>query len=107
MGKNCRAEPGIRVEEVSVQKEILVAHAPIRIRSGGEYRQFLHLIVCNRYNTVVPRSRDLDDFWHEHILDTTWYAEDCNTILGSFIHHNPHLFEGSLYTPRRFPRRAR
>jgi hypothetical protein len=62
-----------------------------------QYRQFLYLIVCNPGKTVVPWSRDLDDFWHEHILDTTKYAQDCNFILGSFIHHNPHLPEGSLH----------
>ncbi len=49
-----------------------------------EYRQFLYLIICNPGQTVVPWSHDLDDFWHEHILDTAKYAEDCNTIMGSF-----------------------
>ena len=61
-----------------------------------QYRQYLYLIVRNPDKTVVPWSRDLDDFWHEHILDTAKYAQDCNFILGAFIHHNPHLPEGSL-----------
>ena len=65
------------------------------VRVEREYRQFLYLIVCNPEKTVVPGSRDLDDFWHEHILDTAKYAQDCNTILGRFIHHNPHLPEGT------------
>jgi hypothetical protein len=60
-----------------------------------EYRQFLYLIVCNPGQTVVPWSRDLDDFWHEHILHTAKYAADCQTIIGGMIHHNPHLPEGS------------
>jgi hypothetical protein len=64
-------------------------------RIEREYRQFLYLIVCNPGQTIVPWSRDLDDFWHEHILDTAKYAQDCQNILGSFIHHNPHLPEGS------------
>jgi hypothetical protein len=60
-----------------------------------EYRQFLYLIVSNPGQTVVPWSRDLDDFWHEHILDTARYARDCHAILGEMIHHNPHLPKGS------------
>src|SRR5690348_8512619 len=72
-----------------------------RLRGGDagrierEYRQFLYLIVSHPGETVVPWSRTLDDFWHEHILDTAKYARDCDEILGSFIHHNPHLPEGS------------
>jgi hypothetical protein len=65
------------------------------LRVECEYRQFLYLIVCNPGQTVVPWSHDLDDFWHEHILNTEKYAQDCNAVLGGFIHHNPHLPEGS------------
>ena len=64
-------------------------------RVESEYRQFLYLIATNPGKTVVPWSHDLDDFWHEHILNTAKYAIDCNTINGGFIHHNPHLPEGS------------
>jgi uncharacterized membrane protein YgcG len=64
-------------------------------RIEAEYRQFLFLIVSNPGKTVVPWSRDLDDFWHQHILDTAKYATDCNAILGQFIHHNTNLPEGS------------
>ncbi|MDP9175259.1 MAG: hypothetical protein M3O30_15540 [Planctomycetota bacterium] len=66
---------------------------PHRVES--EYRQFLYLIAANPGKTVVPWSRDLDDFWHAHILDTAKYAQDCQALTGSFIHHNPHLPEGS------------
>jgi hypothetical protein len=65
-------------------------------RVEREYRQFLYLIVANIGETVVPWSRDLDDLWHEHILDTAKYARDCKAIFGRFIHHNPHLPEGSI-----------
>jgi hypothetical protein len=30
-----------------------------------------------------------DVFWHEHILDTTKYTNDCNLIFGSYLHHSP------------------
>jgi hypothetical protein len=60
-----------------------------------QYRRFLFLVISNPGETVVPWSRDLDDFWHEHILNTAKYANDCNAIFGGFIHHDPHLPEGS------------
>lgn len=65
------------------------------LRLESEYRQFLYLIASNPDQTVVPWSNDLDDFWHEHILDTAKYARDCVAIMGRFIHHNPHLPEGT------------
>jgi hypothetical protein len=64
-------------------------------RVEDEYRQFLFLVATNPGQTVVPWSQDLDDFWHEHILNTAKYAGDCESIMGAFIHHNPHLPEGS------------
>ncbi len=64
-------------------------------RVEKEYRQFLYLIVTHPGETVVPWSRDVDDFWHEHILNTAKYAADCDAIMGCMIHHNPHLPEGT------------
>lgn len=61
----------------------------------NEYRQFLFLIASNRGKTVVPWSQNLDDFWHEHILDTKKYQDDCQSLFGEFIHHNPHLPKGT------------
>ncbi len=60
-----------------------------------QYRQFLFLIANNSGKTVVPWSQDLDDFWHEHILDTQKYKKDCEFLFGEFIHHNPHLPKGT------------
>jgi hypothetical protein len=37
----------------------------------------------------------LDDLWHEHILDTQKYKEDCESVFGKFIHHNPHVPKGT------------
>ncbi|MFM6129989.1 MAG: hypothetical protein ACKPBV_14885 [Sphaerospermopsis kisseleviana] len=33
----------------------------------------------------------LDDYWHNHILDTRKYAEDCDLIFGFFLHHYPYF----------------
>lgn len=60
-----------------------------------EYRQFLYLIAQNPEKPMIPWSQNLDDFWHEHILDTQKYAQDCQAIFGKFIHHDPHLPKGS------------
>jgi hypothetical protein len=38
---------------------------------------------------------DLDQFWHQHILDTAKYSSDCQTLFGKIIHHNPHVVRGS------------
>lgn len=63
-----------------------------------EYRQFLYLIAVNPNKTIVPWSQRLDDFWHEHILDTKKYVKDCDDVFGKYIHHNPHFSGGSSET---------
>ncbi len=35
--------------------------------------------------------KDVDTFWHYHILDTMKYARDCEQIFGYFQHHSPYL----------------
>lgn len=54
------------------------------------YRRFLE--VCLRFPQfpAVP-NRAIDDFWHQHILDTQAYAKDCEEIFGHFIHHYPYF----------------
>ncbi|WP_334032895.1 hypothetical protein [Burkholderia gladioli] len=42
----------------------------------------------------VP-TKDVDTFWHYHILHTKQYMDDCYRYFGRFIHHNPHLEETS------------
>jgi hypothetical protein len=57
----------------------------------SEYRDFLILLAENDGKTISPWSDDLDLFWHEHILDTRKYAQDCKCIFGHFIQHDPHI----------------
>lgn len=52
------------------------------------YRRFLFL--CYKYPGEVVATRDVDAFWHRHILDTKQYARDCETAFGYFLHHDPH-----------------
>ena len=61
----------------------------------AEYRQFLYLIALNPGKSVVPWSKDMDDFWHCHILDTDKYTKDCQELFSKYVHHNPHLPIGS------------
>ena len=55
-----------------------------------EYKKFLTLKLLYPKVSFVP-SKIVDKFWHEHILDTKSYAEDCMTLFGSFLHHYPYF----------------
>jgi hypothetical protein len=57
----------------------------------NEYRDFLILLAENDGKTISPWRDDLDLLWHEHILDTRRYAQDCKWIFGHFIQHDPHI----------------
>src|SRR3954454_15487898 len=54
------------------------------------YRRFLTLIVKYPEQTIAP-NKDVDKFWHGHILDTMKYAEDCERVFGFFLHHFPYF----------------
>ncbi len=54
------------------------------------YKRFLTLSVKYPKETIAP-SKDVDKFWHGHILDTIKYAEDCQNVFGYFVHHFPYF----------------
>ena len=54
------------------------------------YRRFLALKRAYPERDIVP-NREVDTFWHHHILDTAKYAEDCDRIFGYFLHHYPYF----------------
>jgi len=56
-----------------------------------EYARFLYLLAKYPVEIVIPWSEDLDEFWHQHILDTIQYARDCQAVFGRFIHHDPYI----------------
>jgi hypothetical protein len=58
-------------------------------RLDREYRRFLFLTVT-RPESIVP-SKEVDAFWHAHILDTQKYAADCEHMFGFFVHHFPYF----------------
>jgi hypothetical protein len=55
-----------------------------------EYKRFLTLLVKYPEAVIAP-SKDVDAFWHGHILDTMKYAEDCEKVFGYFLHHFPYF----------------
>ena len=59
-------------------------------RMALAYRRFLKLLVRFPEETLAP-GKDIDKFWHGHILDTMKYAEDCERVFGYFLHHFPYF----------------
>lgn len=62
------------------------------------YRAFLFLCKIYPDQVIVP-TREVDEFWHLHILDTQNYAIDCQNIFGKYLHHYPYAgLEGTSAT---------
>ncbi len=59
-------------------------------RMEGQYRNFLILHLKYPEKRIVP-CKEVDTFWHAHILDTYKYAADCEHVLGRFLHHFPYF----------------
>lgn len=55
-----------------------------------DYRRFLALNLV-RPGALFSVDKALDEYWHQHILDTRKYAADCETVLGYFLHHYPYF----------------
>jgi len=53
------------------------------------YRRFLKLCVLHPGTTIVP-TRQIDHFWHTHMLDTAKYRADCDRVFGRFMDHFPY-----------------
>lgn len=54
------------------------------------YRRFLALTFAYRTDAIVP-TKEVDEFWHQHILDTRAYARDTVAVFGEFLHHFPYF----------------
>jgi hypothetical protein len=54
------------------------------------YLRYLCMIYMDQERSFVP-TKDIDLFWHQHILDTRAYAKDCQRVFGYFIHHFPYF----------------
>lgn len=55
-----------------------------------KYRIFLQLVRnCRPGDTVAP-TKEIDIYWHHHILDTEKYHRDCQALFGNYLHHYPY-----------------
>lgn len=52
------------------------------------YKNFLFLMKKHLSLSLVP-TREIDEFWHNHILYTRQYFHDCEHIFGHYLHHEP------------------
>lgn len=52
------------------------------------YKNFLFLQKKYLPQPLVP-TREIDEVWHNHILHTKRYHEDCMKIFGHYLHHLP------------------
>src|SRR6266852_1512302 len=68
------------------------------------YRNYLTMLAKYQDHAEdILLSKDVDEFWHTHILQTMKYTEDCERVFGTYLHHNPHVGER---TPADIERKA-
>ena len=56
------------------------------VSAEQRYRRFFYL------KTVLPEgmaspTKEIDQFWHQHIINTQRYGSDCQRVAGRFLHH--------------------
>jgi hypothetical protein len=59
-------------------------------RAIVNYKRFLLLLYLYPNSAIVP-TQEIDQVWHQHILDTRKYAQDCQWLFGYFLHHYPYF----------------
>jgi hypothetical protein len=58
------------------------------------YRNYLIMLIkYPEHAEDILLSKDVDEFWHTHILQTVKYTRDCETVFGQYLHHAPHIGE--------------
>jgi hypothetical protein len=58
------------------------------------YKHYLGMLVKNQEDAEdILLSKDVDEFWHTHILQTIKYMDDCERVFGQYLHHTPHIGE--------------
>lgn len=58
-----------------------------------EYVRFMSLI-AKHPKAIFSPSQLVDEVWHDHVLHTRMYMEDCENLCGHYIHHQPGTPEG-------------
>ena len=52
-----------------------------------EYKRFLTLLIDE--TSVLTPCKLIDEFWHQHILDSRNYCLFCSQVAGKYLHHVP------------------
>ena len=56
------------------------------------YKRYLTMLVKYQdHAETIMLAKDVDEFWHTHILQTIKYSDDCQRVFGAYLHHNPHV----------------
>jgi|WetSurMetagenome_2_1015567.scaffolds.fasta_scaffold13503_4 hypothetical protein len=55
------------------------------------YRKWLVLHKIYDQEIALAPNKQLDDYWHFHILDSRKYMEDCQKVFGDYLHHYPYF----------------
>jgi hypothetical protein len=55
-----------------------------------KYLKFLHLLQLYPNHQLIP-TQEIDQVWHCHILHTRQYRQDCQTLFGEYLDHEPEL----------------
>lgn len=73
-----------------VTKEGWSAEQALKVE--GDYKRFLYALAHKRPDDILsPPTQEIDEFWHQHILDTRKYREDCILVFGHYVDHTPGL----------------
>ena len=61
---------------------------PDRTQAGlDNYRKFL-LLAANNPDRLIAPTRDIDEFWHLHMLHPQAYHDDCQRLMGRILDHD-------------------
>lgn len=61
------------------------------IETEAIYRKWLVLHKLYDQDVELAPNKQLDDYWHFHILDTRKYIKDCELVFGEYLHHYPYF----------------
>jgi hypothetical protein len=56
----------------------------------AKYKKWLFLKLKFE-NVLIPPPKDVDIFWHGHIVETQAYMRDTAAIFGKYLHHYPYF----------------
>jgi len=61
------------------------------IATEAIYRKWLALHKVYNQDVALAPNKQLDQYWHFHILDTKKYMQDCEYVFGGYLHHYPYF----------------